>query len=150
MMIEAVIRRPQPHEHDSVRAVVQTVVDDIYGGLWAPPPLPVNEENWGLSWVAVVDAKIVGMVLTHEEWISDLWVVRQHRGCGVGHRLLAQGEAEIVSRGRKTLRLRVLQSNTAAINFYNLQGWRVAREFPHEEFPVTVLEMVKSVRRNND
>jgi ribosomal protein S18 acetylase RimI-like enzyme len=150
MMIEAVIRRPQPHEHDSVRAVVQTVVDEIYGGLWAPPPLPVNEENWGLSWVAVVDAKIVGMVLTHEEWISDLWVVRQHRGCGVGHRLLAQGEAEIVSRGRKTLRLRVLQSNTAAINFYNLQGWRVAREFPHEEFPVTVLEMVKSVRRNND
>lgn len=129
---------------------MQTVVDEIYGGLWAPPPLPVNEENWGLSWVAVVDAKIVGMVLTHEEWISDLWVVRQHRGCGVGHRLLARGEAEIVSRGRKTLRLRVLQSNTAAINFYNLQGWRVAREFPHEKFPVTVLEMVKSVRRNND
>jgi hypothetical protein len=76
-MIEAVIRRPQPDEHDAVRAVVQTVVDEIYGGLWAPPPLPVDEENWGLSWIAVVDAKIVGMVLTHEEWISDLWVVHQ-------------------------------------------------------------------------
>ncbi|MGA3078854.1 MAG: GNAT family N-acetyltransferase [Bryobacteraceae bacterium] len=147
MMIEAVIRQPQPHEHDAVRAVVQIVVDEIYGGLWAPPPLPVDEENWGLSWVAIVDAKIVGMVLTHEEWISDLWVVRQHRGRGVGHRLLAQGEAEIVRRGHRTLRLRVLQSNTAAINFYNRQGWRVAREFPHEKFPVTVLEMVKSVRQ---
>jgi ribosomal protein S18 acetylase RimI-like enzyme len=147
-MIEVVIRRPQPHEHDSVRAVVQTVVDEIYGGLWAPPPLPVDEEDWGLSWIAVVDAKIVGMVLTHEEWISDLWVVHQHRGCGVGYRLLAQAEAEIVSRGRSTLRLRVLQSNTAAINFYNRQGWRVAREFPHEHFPVTVLEMVKSVPQN--
>jgi ribosomal protein S18 acetylase RimI-like enzyme len=145
-MIEAVIRRPQPHEHDSVRAVVQSVVDEVYGGLWAPPPLPVDEEDWGLSWVAVVDAKIVGMVLTHDEWISDLWVVRQHRGRGVGHRLLEQGEAEIVSRGRTTLRLRVLRSNTAAINFYNRQGWRAAREFPHEKFPVTVLEMVKSVR----
>jgi len=147
MMIEAVIRQPQPHEHDAVRAVVQIVVDEIYGGLWAPPPLPVDEENWGLSWVAIVDAKIVGMVLTHEEWISDLWVVRQHRGRGVGHRLLAQGEAEIVRRGHRTLRLRVLQSNTAAINFYNRQGRRVAREFPHEKFPVTVLEMVKSVRQ---
>ena len=61
LMIEVVIRRPQPHEHDSVRAVVQTVVDEIYGGLWAPPPLPVDEEDWGLSWIAVVDAKIVGM-----------------------------------------------------------------------------------------
>src|SRR5208282_3690233 len=126
MMIEAVIRQPQPHEHDAVRAVVQTVVDEIYGGLWAPPPLPVDEENWGLSWVAVVDAKIVGMVLTHDEWISDLWVVRQHRGCGLGRLLLAQGEAEIVSRGRGTLRLRVLQSNTKAINFYSRQGWRGA------------------------
>jgi ribosomal protein S18 acetylase RimI-like enzyme len=150
MTIEAVIRRPQPHEHDSVRAVVQTVVDEIYGGLWAPPPLPVDEENWSLSWVAVVGAKIVGMVLTHEEWISDLWVLREHRGCGVGHRLLARGEAEIAGRGRRTLRLRVLQSNTAAIDFYNRQGWRVAREFPHENFPVRVLEMVKSVAQNKD
>jgi ribosomal protein S18 acetylase RimI-like enzyme len=147
-MIEAVIRRPQPHEHDAVRVVVQTVVDETYGGLWAPPPLPVGEESWGLSWVAVVDANIVGMVLTHEEWISDLWVIRQHRGCGIGRRLLAHGEAEIVKRGCRTLRLRVLQSNRAAIDFYNRQGWRVAREFPHEKFPVTVLEMVKSVQQS--
>jgi hypothetical protein len=68
----ALIRRPQPDEHDSVRALVQTVVDEIYGGLWAPPPLPVEQESWHLSWVAVVDTKIVGMVLTQEEWISDL------------------------------------------------------------------------------
>ncbi|HLN04367.1 MAG TPA: GNAT family N-acetyltransferase [Bryobacteraceae bacterium] len=150
MMIEAVIRRPQPDEHDSVRALVQTVVDEIYGGLWAPPPLPIDQESWGLSWVAVVDARIVGTVLTHEEWISDLWVLRQHRGCGVGHRLLAQGETEIVNRGCQTLRLRVLQLNTAAINFYKGHGWRVARAFPHEKFPVTVLEMVKSVGQNKD
>jgi hypothetical protein len=44
---------------DSVRAVVQTVVDEIYGGLWAPPPLPVEEENWHSSWVAR-EAKIGG------------------------------------------------------------------------------------------
>jgi len=29
-MIDMLIRRPQPEEHDSVRAVVQTVVDEIY------------------------------------------------------------------------------------------------------------------------
>jgi ribosomal protein S18 acetylase RimI-like enzyme len=121
-MIEALIRRPQLHEHDSVRAVVQTVVDEIYGGLWAPPPLPVDDESWHLSWVAVVNAKIDGMVLTQEEWISDLWVLRENRRCGVGHRLLAHGEAEILGCGRRTFRLRVLKSNTAAIEFYHRQG----------------------------
>jgi len=97
-MIQVIIRRPQPQEHDSVRAVVQTVVDEIYGGLWAPPPLPVDEESWNLSWIAVLDTKIIGMVLTGGEWLSDLWVLRESRGCGVGQSPLAQGEAEMVAR----------------------------------------------------
>ena len=146
MMIEALIRRPHPHEDDSVRAVV----DEVYGGLWAPAPLPLDEEIWSLSWVAVADTRIIGMVLTQEEWISDLWVLREGRGCGVGRRLLAQGEAEIAGRGYPLFRLRVLQSNTAALGFYRRQGWRVAREFPHEKFPVMMLEMVKSVLLGED
>jgi hypothetical protein len=67
VMFEEVIRQPRFEEHDSVRAVVQTVVDEIYGGLWAPPPLPIDEDCWLLSWVAVVDTKIVGVVLTQEQ-----------------------------------------------------------------------------------
>jgi ribosomal protein S18 acetylase RimI-like enzyme len=131
------------HEYDLVRALVQNVVDETYGGLWAEPPLPVDEESWDLSWVAVADTKIVGMVLTHAEWIGDLWVLREFRGCGVGQRLLLRGEAEIVDRGHRTFRLRVLKWNTAAIRFYRQHGWRVFREFPHEIFPVVMLEMIK-------
>ena len=145
MMIEADIRRPEPDEHDSIRALVQTVVDEIYGGFWGPPPVPIDEEDWGLAWVAVTDGRIAGMVLTHEEWISDLWVLHAHRGCGIGYRLLAQGEAEIVDRGYRTLRLRVFQLNSVAVKFYTRQGWQVARTFPHEKYPVTVLEMVKTI-----
>ncbi len=128
--------------------MVQTVVDEIYGGLCAPPPFPVDEESWNLSWIAVLDTKIIGMVLTGGEWLSDLWVLRESRGCGVGQRLLAQGEAEIVARGHRTLRLRVVQSNAAAIKFYHRHGWRIAREFPHEKIPVIMLEMFKSVRQD--
>jgi ribosomal protein S18 acetylase RimI-like enzyme len=145
-MIQVLIRRPQPQEHDSVRAVVQTVVDETYGGLWAPPPLPIGEMNWNLSWIAVLNAKVVGMVLTGGEWLDDLWVLRENRGCGVGQRLLAQGEAEIVARGHRTLRLRVVQSNAMAIRFYHKHGWQIAREFPHEKYSVMMLEMFKSVR----
>lgn len=145
-MIDVLIRRSQPEESDSVRAVVQTVVDDVYGGLWAPAPLPVDEENWQSSWVAIANAKIIGVVRTSEEWLDDLWVLRENRGCGIGQRLLAQGEAEIVARGYETLRLRVVQSNSPAIEFYRRHGWRIGRAFPHERFPITMLEMFKPIR----
>lgn len=41
-------------------------------------------------------------------------------------------------------RLRVVKSNTMAINFYLQRGWRIEREFPNERLPITMLEMVKS------
>jgi ribosomal protein S18 acetylase RimI-like enzyme len=129
-MIDMLIRRPQPEERDAVRALVQTVVDEIYGGLWASPPLPVDQENWHSSWVAVRAAKIIGVVRTSGEWLDDLWVLRESRGAGIGQRLLAQGEAEIIARGYETLHLRVVQSNAAAIEFYRRHGWRVARAPP--------------------
>ncbi len=81
-MTAALIRRPKVDEHDSVRALVQTVVDETYGGTWAPPPLSIDEEDWGLAWIAIIDGKIVGMALTYGEWISDLWVLRENRGRG--------------------------------------------------------------------
>jgi ribosomal protein S18 acetylase RimI-like enzyme len=138
-----VIRRPAPNERDSVRAVVQTVVDEVYGGKWAAPPLPIDEEDWSLAWVAVSESKIVGMVLTHAQWISDLWVLQEHRGRGVGRELLLRGEAEIAGRGFRTLSLRVVKSNTRAVSFYNRLGWRVVREFPHEKLLIDMLEMSK-------
>jgi ribosomal protein S18 acetylase RimI-like enzyme len=144
-MIDVLIRRTQPDEHDSVRAIVQTVADEIYGGLWAPPPLPIDEENWQSFWVAVRDAKIIGVVRTSGEWLDDLWVLRENRGHGVGQRLLAQGEAEIIARGYETLYLRVVQSNAAATEFYRLHGWQIARVFPHERFPIMMLEMFKTI-----
>jgi len=147
-MIEVFIRRPKSHELQSVRAVVQTVVDEVYGGVWAPPPTPVDKEGWERSWIAVVDEEIVGVVLTGGEWLDDLWVLREKRGLGVGQRLLAQAENEMAARGHEILRLRVVQSNAGAIAFYRRHGWQIARTFRHEIFPITMLEMSKSVRQN--
>jgi GNAT superfamily N-acetyltransferase len=147
-MIDVLIRRPQLEEHDSVRSVIQTVVDEIYGALGAPLLLSVDEENWHSSWIAIRDTKIIGVVRTSGEWLDDLWVLREGRGYGVGQRLLVQGEAEIVARGYKTLHLRVVQSNARSIQFYRRHGWQIAGVFPHEKFPITMLEMLKPARQD--
>ena len=103
--------------------------------------LPVGEEDWHACWVAVQEAKIRSGSGRAENGWDDLWVLRESRVYGVGQRLLRQGEAEIIARGYETLHLRVVQSNAAAIAFYRRHGWRIARAFPPERFPIAMLEM---------
>ena len=146
MPIEVVIRRPQRHEYNSVRDLIEIVATATFKDLFAPNPVPLkfNDEDWPLAWVAVSDAKILGVIITRREWVDDLWVLREHRRQGVGRRLLAQGESEIAARGCQTCRLRVVKSNLVAVQFYCRQGWQIAREFAHEKYHHPMLEMAKS------
>jgi ribosomal protein S18 acetylase RimI-like enzyme len=146
MPIEVVIRKPQPHEYDSVRDLIVIVATETFKDLFAPNPVPLEfkDEDRPLAWVAVSDAKILGVIITNQEWVDDLWVLREHRRQGVGTRLLAQGESEIAARGCQTCRLRVVKSNLVAIQFYLHQGWQIAREFAHEKYHHPMLEMAKS------
>jgi ribosomal protein S18 acetylase RimI-like enzyme len=122
------------------------VADEVYGGLWAQPPLDLGEQDWSRSWVAVVEDEIVGVVLTGDDWLDDLWVARRHRRHGVGSRLLRQAESEIASRGFQAGRLRVVASNAEAIMFYRRNGWQEEREYAHESLPVLMLEMSKRLK----
>ncbi len=90
-------------------------------------------------------AKIVGVTMTREDFVTDLWVLSEYRRQGIGQKLMAQAESEIASRGYSKLRLRVVKSNTVAVNFYFGQGWQVAREFPHEKFGHAIYELSKSI-----
>jgi ribosomal protein S18 acetylase RimI-like enzyme len=146
MACDVVVRKPQPHEYDSVRVLIETVVNETFRDLFAPNPVPLKfkDENWPLAWVAVSDVKILGVTITSHEWVSDLWVLREHRRQGIGSRLLAKGESEILGRGHNACRLRVVKSNTMAVQFYLSQGWQIAREFAHEKYHHAMLEMAKS------
>jgi hypothetical protein len=72
--IDVVIRQPQPHEYDSVRSLIETVANETFGNLFAPNPVPLKfeDDDWSFAWVAVCEAKIVGVMMTHQEWFSDL------------------------------------------------------------------------------
>lgn len=145
MARELVIRRPQVSEYGSVQALIETVANETFKELFAPNPVPLKfkDEDWPLSWVAVSGAKIVGVILTNQDWVEDLWVLREQHRQGVGSRLLAQGEAEIAARGYRMCRLRVVRSNTVAVQFYLSHGWQIAREFAHEKYQHPMLEMAK-------
>jgi ribosomal protein S18 acetylase RimI-like enzyme len=107
-------------------------------------PLKLDEDDWSLAWVAVHDHKIIGVLLTGEDLISDLWVLRENRRQGAGSKLLARGESEIFARGYAKCRLRVVKSNRVAVEFYLGHGWHVAREFAHEKYHHAMLELAKS------
>jgi ribosomal protein S18 acetylase RimI-like enzyme len=147
MSSELAIRRAQANEYGAVRTLIETVANEIFKDLFAPNPVPLEfkDEDWPSAWVAVSDKEIVGVIITGQEWVDDLWVIREHRRRGVGSRLLAQGEAEIAGRGYPTCRLRVVRSNVAAVEFYLSRGWQVAREFAHEKYHHLMLEMAKPV-----
>jgi len=146
MIGELVIRRPQASEYGTVQALIETVANETFKDLFAPNPVPLKfkGEDWPLAWVAVSGEKIVGVIITNQEWVDDLWVLREERRQGVGSRLLAKGEAEIATRGYRTCRLRVVRSNAVAVQFYLKQGWQIAREFAHEKYHHAMLELAKS------
>src|SRR5215467_5107080 len=134
MQTEIVIRRARPDENSAVHELVQTIADETFAYLFATPQVPIGEADWFSAWLAISGEEIVGVTMTREEWVSDLWIRRDSRRTGIGTKLLAHAESEIRGRGHHTFRLRVVKSNIPAVQFYQSQGWRVHREFPHEKF----------------
>ncbi len=143
-MREIIIRRARPEENTTIHAMVQVVADETFAYLFAPRQVPIGEPDWFAAWVAITGDDIVGVAMTRDEWVSDLWVRSDSRRRGIGAKLLGHAEREIRSRGHDTFRLRVVKSNTRAVRFYQSQGWNAHREFPHEKFGHAMFEMTKS------
>jgi GNAT superfamily N-acetyltransferase len=144
-----VIRHPELSEHEGIHQFVRSVVNEIYGGLWSTSPIEVENQDWSGAWIASSGAEIVGVLLTKYEWIDDLWVRQDHRGQGLGTKLLRYGEAEVAGRHHEVSRLRVVRANRNAIAFYVKHGWNIEREFRHETLPIEMLELTKRSARSS-
>ena len=136
------VRRARPEEIDPIHVMVQAIANETFAELF-PSGVPIGDVDWSSAWVAVSGEEIIGVTMTRDQWVSDLWVRPDSRRLGVGALLLRQAELEIVNRGINTFHLRVVKSNTQAVQFYESHGWRVHREFPHEKFAHDMYEMTK-------
>src|SRR5579864_5711150 len=106
MRPEIVIRRARPNENRAVHELVQAIADETFAYLFATPHVPIGEANWSSAWLATSGEEIVGVTMTRDEWVSDLWVRCDSRRIGNGGELLTHAERELRSRGHGTLRLR--------------------------------------------
>ncbi len=134
----------------AVRACVQASLDATYAGLWTSEPLIAGDRDWERAWIACATGAVVGVGLSQEDVVSDLWVHPTAQGRGAGTALLAALEREIADRGFATARLRCLEPNLRSRSFYVSRGWTEIRVYPHETIPLNTVDMTKAMAGQRD
>src|SRR5579864_8004772 len=102
-MREIIIRRARPEENTTIHAMVQVIADETFAFLFGPRQVPIGEADWFSAWVAISGDEIVGVAMTRDEWVSDLWVRSDSRRSGIGAKLLAHAEGEIRQSGARDI-----------------------------------------------
>jgi ribosomal protein S18 acetylase RimI-like enzyme len=127
------------------------MVEDIY----APATLEADiAERGHRYWIARVDGTDAGYGSAYREadrlWIKKLYLRAEHRGLGLGKRLIAAAIAAFP--GSRTLGLYVNDANTPAIGFYKAQGFAVERHVPvlMGPFAFTDYVMARSLSSSSD
>lgn len=93
---------------------------------WAGEVFVAEEEGEVVGFVCVwgaVPQEEVDEVPGPFAFVSDLVVLPEHRGRGIGRRLLARAERHARQRGAALLKLAVLAENTAARRLYEELGY---------------------------
>ena len=145
-----IVRRAAPADLSAIQACVQASLDATYGGLWTSEPLVPGDRGWDRAWVACTSDAVVGVGLSHDDVVSDLWVHPAAQGRGAGTALLAALENEIAERGFATARLRCLEANLRSRAFYVSRGWTEIRVYPHEAIPLNTVDMTKALAGRDD
>jgi GNAT superfamily N-acetyltransferase len=140
-----VIRTARDSDEAAIERLVCAVVREVYGDL-IPAAARHHAGNWSGGLLAEIEGRMVGIVISDEDWVEDLWVLKDHRGRGIGGALLAAAERQIAERGHAKAYLRVVARNLDARRFYAAHGWAETVSYPHERWSFTMVEMVKALR----
>jgi len=88
----------------------------------------------------------VGKMYNNEYYISNIAVYSQHRGKGIGKKLIFEAEQEAKIIGAKRAVLDVEKENVSAVNFYRKLGYKVIKEFSISLKKDRILHFFRMVR----
>ncbi|MGD2078394.1 MAG: GNAT family N-acetyltransferase [Chloroflexota bacterium] len=122
------------------------MADPIMSRRWFRDVL--NEANKTLQ-LAVVDGRVVGLVLLIESvssddpihrprrflYVDEISVAAEFRGQGIGRRLMQAAEQIAASRAIPTVELNVWEANARAISFYERLGYRTVQRRMVRDLP---------------
>ena len=90
------------------------------------------------TWVYENDQGIIGFISMMDNEIAGLFVLPQNQSSGVGTKLV-----NFVSDFNDTLEVEVFDKNEIGRAFYNKYGFKLLKEFMHEESGEKVLRLIK-------
>jgi GNAT superfamily N-acetyltransferase len=139
-----VIRPAAASDVASIEQLVLGVVREVYGKVIPGDESPTSG-RWADGLVAEFAGRIVGVVVSDDDWIEDLWVAKGYRNRGIGAMLLMAAERQIANRSYTEAQLRVVAVNLDARRFYAAHGWAETESYPHEKWGFAMVEMVKAL-----
>ena len=147
-----IVRRASLEDVADVLRITHTANAE-YAGRWAvsattePEDAVVADMAQGPAFLAVVDGLAVGCVrsVMREDataFIKRLAVLPQWRLRGIGRRLMAEVEGELMAMGVRRVSLGTVAENDAIGTFYERQGYRAVggREVPGRNFHAQMWE----------
>ena len=90
------------------------------------------------TWVYESDHKVVGFISMIDDEIGGLFVLPQNHNIGIGTKLV-----DYISRLHEKLEVEVFEKNEIGRAFYAKYGFKVIKEFAHEESGERVLRLKK-------
>jgi ribosomal protein S18 acetylase RimI-like enzyme len=132
---------------ESANRLANAVVHELYGHLIGRAAYEINRV-WALETglVAQVNNFSVGVGITDQDSINDLWLLPKFRRQGIGSALLTLLEAQISERGFRHATLRAVAENQTARKFYSSQGWQELQIYPHEKWGFLMVDFSKELR----
>lgn len=126
--LQAYERSIEPNRSDPEEAAKPYVQDLLAQCASGKAEILVAETDAGVvGWVGVVSRYVSDDILEGDRefaYITDLIVLEDYRGRGIGRGLLAAAEAYAAGQGARRLRVGVLSANAVAHRVYRSAGFR--------------------------
>jgi GNAT superfamily N-acetyltransferase len=147
------IRAGGPKDVEALLGVQRDACTTAFAHIFPPEQYPFPDEAIREEWrkslsgetvevhVAEVGGLTAGVVTIGGEFLSQLYVLPEHQGGGVGSALHDHALERLRASGNERARLWCLEENRNARRFYERRGWELAEETRVVPFPPNPIDV---------